>query len=120
MTSAFTWSRLKSIRRQIFFTLSHVVFKMFELCHVNYFSMSVLPVAIYLEVSDVEGGIEWQGLVAKDKFYVTYHGEVLSKSMEEVSCSSIVVMRSMLVHGPLFVSWSNEHLQACLLSRIVI
>lgn len=28
--------------------------------------------------------IGWQGLVAKDRFYVTYHGEVLSPSMEEV------------------------------------
>ena len=33
-------------------------------------------------------GLEWQGLVAKDKFYLTYHGDVLSPSMEEVRESS--------------------------------
>lgn len=54
---------------------------------------------INLQVFDVENGIEWQGLIAKDKFYVTYHGDVLSKSMEEVTCSSLMTQGFILDHG---------------------
>ena len=47
--------------------------------------------ACYLvQASDAEMfGMEWQGLVAKDKFYLTYHGDALSPSMEEVRGSRV-------------------------------
>jgi UTP:GlnB (protein PII) uridylyltransferase len=45
----------------------------------------VRDISIYVESAE----IDTEGLVAKDKFYVTYHGEVLSPSMAEVLTNSL-------------------------------
>lgn len=45
----------------------------------------ICDISIYVESAE----IDTEGLVAKDKFYVTYHGEVLSKSMEEVLTNAL-------------------------------
>jgi len=45
----------------------------------------VRDISIYVESAE----IDTEGLVAKDRFYVTYHGEVLSPSMAEVLTNSL-------------------------------
>jgi UTP:GlnB (protein PII) uridylyltransferase len=45
----------------------------------------ICDISIYVESAE----IDTEGLVAKDKFYVTYHGDHLSPSMEEVLTNAL-------------------------------
>ncbi|KAG0566547.1 hypothetical protein M758_7G072600 [Ceratodon purpureus] len=45
----------------------------------------VRDISVYVESAE----IDTEGLVAKDKFYLTYHGDVLSPSMEEVLTNAL-------------------------------
>jgi len=45
----------------------------------------ICDISVYVESAE----IDTEGLVAKDKFHVTYHGEHLSPSMEEVLTNSL-------------------------------
>ncbi|XP_024384175.1 ACT domain-containing protein ACR12 isoform X2 [Physcomitrium patens] len=45
----------------------------------------ICDISIFVESAE----IDTEGLIAKDKFYVTYHGDVLSKSMEEVLTNAL-------------------------------